>query len=91
MIGFMGRRKRIMTREALQASRVQSVIQDGNRGFISLLATICADGTTLPVGLIYKGKTGNLQTSWVEDLEPSDIAYFTATETGWTCDTLGIQ
>jgi hypothetical protein len=80
-----------MTREALQASRVQSAMQDRNRRFISLLATICADGTTLLAGLIYKGKTGDLQTSWVKDLEPSNIAYFAATETGWTCDTLSIQ
>ena len=60
LIGYMGRRKRIMTREALKAGRIKSTIQDGNREFITILATICGDGTTLPAGLIYEGKTGDL-------------------------------
>jgi hypothetical protein len=60
LIGYMGRRKRIMTREALSASRIKATMQDGNREFITILATICGDGTTLLAGLIYEGKTGDL-------------------------------
>ena len=87
----MGCRKRIMTKEALKAGRIKSTIQDSNREFITILATICSNSTTLPAGLIYKGKTGDLQTSWVDDFQPQDTAYFAATPTSWTCDTLGLQ
>jgi hypothetical protein len=37
--------------------------QDGSREFISLLACICADGTFLPLALIYKGDLADLQDS----------------------------
>jgi hypothetical protein len=63
MIRFIGYRKRIIIREALESSRIEYLMQDRNRGFISLLAIVYANGTALPVGLIYKGKTSDLQNS----------------------------
>jgi hypothetical protein len=49
-----------MTREALESGRVSKVQTDGNREFISLLACIYADGTTIPLALIYKGDSHDL-------------------------------
>ena len=49
-----------MTLEALQSSRVNSAKQDSSREFISLLAYICANSTTLPPSLIYRGALGDL-------------------------------
>ena len=47
--------KRIMTRKLYDSGRIRAARQDGSREFISLLATICADGTTILLALIYKG------------------------------------
>jgi hypothetical protein len=63
MISFMNRRKRIMTREALESGRLQSTIHNSNREFISILTCIYTDRTSLPARLIYEGNTGDLQST----------------------------
>ena len=65
--------------------------QDGSREFISLLACICADGTALPLALIYLGKSCDLQDTWVADVTAEDEAYFAALSNGWSSNTLGLQ
>jgi hypothetical protein len=59
-------------------------------GTISLLICVCANGTTLPPALIYKGVLDDLQNTWIEDLDERDRAYFTASTNGWTCNELGL-
>jgi len=44
-----------MTQEAYDQFRIRAAKQDGSREFISLLATICADGTKVAPALIYQG------------------------------------
>lgn len=63
LIGLAHALKRTMTQEAYDQFRVRSAKQDGSREFISLLATICADGTKVPPALIYQGVSGDLQDS----------------------------
>ena len=84
LIGFGHAVKRIMTREAYEKGRVKAAKQDGSREFISLLATICADGTRLPPALIYQGTSGDLQNTWVDELTEQDEAFFTSSKTGWS-------
>jgi DDE superfamily endonuclease len=79
-----------MTKEAYKQGRIRYVSQDGNREFISLLACACADGTTLPPALIYQGSSGDLQNTWMEDLQEGDNAYFTSAVNGWSSDELGL-
>jgi hypothetical protein len=67
--------KRILTREFYNSGWITAAKQDGSREFISLLATICTDGTRVPPALIYKGSSGDLQSSWIEDLQESQEAY----------------
>jgi hypothetical protein len=74
--------KCIMTLKEYQSGRVNSAKQDSLCKFISLLAFICADGTVPPLTLIYKGDSGDLQDTWVEDIEASDEAYFGVSSTG---------
>ena len=84
--------KRIVPIEKLKSKKVLGSIQDGSRGFISLLACICADGSFLSPGLIYQGKSGDLQDTWLEDYDSSkDEAFFAASEKGWTNDDLGLS
>jgi prepilin-type processing-associated H-X9-DG protein len=91
IIGLMNRTQRIMTLEALRSGRIKYTMTDGNREFVTLLACICADGTKIPVGLIYEGESHDLQDSWVEELEDNDEVYFAASTNGWTCNSLGLQ
>lgn len=80
-----------MTLEALKSGRITHASQDGSREFISLLACICADGSTLPPALIYQGESGTLQDSWIEDWTPQDQAHFAVSTNGWSCDALGLD
>jgi hypothetical protein len=49
-----------MMKEVYNSRKITKVKQDGLREFISLLASICADGTKIPPALIYKGASGDL-------------------------------
>jgi len=64
--------KRTLTHEALNSGKILGACQDGSREFISILASICADGTALPPALIYRGDSLDLRSSWVEDVDKSD-------------------
>jgi DDE superfamily endonuclease len=90
IIGLSNVVKRIMLKEALDSGRITNAETDGNREFISLLASICADGTSIPPALVYKGISHDLQSSWLDDVG-QDTAYFAASTNGWSCDALGLQ
>jgi DDE superfamily endonuclease len=90
IIGFSNVVKRIMLLEAYKSGRIRHTQTDGNREFISLVAGICTDGTSLPPALVYKGESYDLQSSWLDELG-DDKAYFAASSNGWSCDNLGLQ
>ena len=90
LLGIASTVKRIMSKEALKSGRRRFARQDGSREFISLLACICADGSWLPPSLIYQGESHDLQSSWVEELG-SEMAYFAASDNGWSCNKLGLN
>jgi hypothetical protein len=52
--------QRIMTKKMYDDGKIKGAAQDGSREFISLLASIYADGTKLLLALIYKGKSKDL-------------------------------
>jgi hypothetical protein len=91
LCGFAHTLKRIMTKEAYDSGRIRGARQDGSREFISLLAAICADGTALPPALIYKGASGDLQDTWVEDVTASDEAFFASSANGWSSNEFGLK
>lgn len=81
-----------MSKSQLRSKKLLGAVQDGSTEFISLVACICADGTTIPPALIYQGESGDLQDTWVNDFDGSrDKAYFAASERGWTSDDLGFS
>jgi hypothetical protein len=66
--------------------------QDGSRELITLLATICANGGSLPPALIYKAVSGNLQDTWLQDYDPEEHpCWFASSPNGWTSDELGLS
>ncbi|KAL1581768.1 hypothetical protein WHR41_09514 [Cladosporium halotolerans] len=92
LIGSLTKAKRIFTKQWFENQRLLGNTQDGGREWITIIATICADGTALPPSLIYMAKTGDIQDSWVQDLE-ADVhtAQFASLPTGWTNDDLGYE
>ena len=92
LIGICNTKRRIVSKKMLKNKKLLGASQDGSREFVSLLATICADGTALSPALIYEGKSHDLQDSWLEDFNASeDEAYFAVSEKGWTNENLGIS
>jgi hypothetical protein len=87
--GFAHAVKRVMTRKEYESQRVRSNRQDGSREFITLLAAICADGTAIPPALIYKGVSGDLMDTWVEDVGEGDKAFFGSSSAGWSNNEFG--
>ena len=53
MIGVLQRTKRIFSRPLWDSKQVRGHLQDGSREWITLLACICANRTSLPASLIY--------------------------------------
>ena len=80
-----------MSTEQLKRGKLLGANQDGNREWISLLATICTDRTALPPAIIYQSDSGDLQESWLQDFDNSQHVYFSGTSSGWTNDELGLS
>jgi hypothetical protein len=91
MIGVTGRSKRVFTRRQWEKKEVQASLQDVSREWITLLATVCADGSALPPGLIFQASSGSLQSSWVADIEAGKHNVFiTSSPSGWTNNDIGL-
>ncbi len=63
MLGIVGRSKRVFSKAMYKQKRVRESLQDGNREWITLLATVCADGTALSPGIIFQSANSTLQSS----------------------------
>ena len=91
MIGVVGRSKRIFSKRKWEKKEVRASLQDGNREWITLLACVCADGSTLPPGFIYPAAGKAIQSSWVESIDPrKHSVHFTTSPSGWTNDDVGL-
>jgi hypothetical protein len=58
-----------MARGALELGQITKAKQDRCREFISILACISATGKWIPPLLIYKGESGDLISSWVDEVK----------------------
>ena len=74
----------------MKSGRTVRASQDGSREFITLVASICADGDSLAPALIYQGASHDLQDTWLDDFDHvRDQAFFASSENGWSCDEIG--
>ena len=90
-IKLVNRSKRVFSKALWEAGGKHQSLQDGNREWVSTLATICADGPVLSPGVIFTGAPNTLQQSWVEDLNlGKDSIFTTATSSGWSNDEVGL-
>jgi hypothetical protein len=90
LIGFGRLLKRIMTRATLKSGRITKSKQDGSREFISILACISAIRKWVLPLLIYKGESGDLMSTWVDEVTTDSKAYFTVLSNSWSNNTIGL-
>jgi hypothetical protein len=67
LIGELSKGKMIFPRRKYEQGGFKQCLQGGNREWITTIACICADGTSLSHGLIYQAASGNIQDSWLQD------------------------
>jgi len=72
LIGYLQKVRRIFPRALIEKQKLLGTSQDRSREWITLLATICADGSLLLPALIYKAVSSNLQDSWLQDYDPDE-------------------
>jgi hypothetical protein len=90
LIGRLQKTQRVFTKDLYKQGKLVGAGQDGSREWITVVTTICADGTSLSPTLIYKAASGNLRDTWLDDFEPSQQScYFTSSPNGWKSDELG--
>ncbi|CEL05785.1 hypothetical protein ASPCAL06900 [Aspergillus calidoustus] len=91
LIGMLVKGLRIFSKQKyITGGGFKQRLQDGNREWITSIACICADGTSLSPGLIYQASTGNIQDSWLQDFDPElHSCFFASSASGWTNDELG--
>ena len=65
LIGHLQKVQRIFLKALMARQKLLGTSQDGNREWITIVATIYADGTSLPPALIYKAVSGDLQDIWL--------------------------
>jgi hypothetical protein len=90
-MGFSRTIKRIITQAALKLGRVTKSKQDGSREFISVLACILAIRKWIPPLLVYKGESGDLISTWVDEVTTDSQAHFTVSSNGWSNNTIGLM
>ena len=85
LIGVLRQMKRVFSKEAFKRGRIKGAGQDGNREWITVLASICMDGTWIPPALIYQAVSGDVQDTWVTEVDLIEHqVHFISLETGWT-------
>ena len=91
MIGVCQKTRRIFTKRTFEGNGDARAGQDGNREWVTVLAAICADGTSLSPAVIYKAVSGDIQDDWLQDFDPNEHScFFASTPNGWTSDELGL-
>ena len=61
-----------------------------SREFISILACISAIRKWIPPLLIYKGESGDLMSTWVDEVTTDSKAHFTISSNGWSNNAIGL-
>jgi DDE superfamily endonuclease len=91
LIGIGSAMKRIMTKKAFDQGRVRQAAQNGCREFITVIACVSAAGVAIPPCLLYKSESGDLQDTWVEEVEHSQHVYFGGSANGWSNNAYGLR
>jgi hypothetical protein len=58
LIGILAKSKRVFSKASWERKGVTEALQNGSREGITVLACICADGTSLEPAISHEGKSG---------------------------------
>jgi len=92
LIGVLQKTQRIYSVKELRKGLLKGAGQDGNREWITMIGTICMDGTPIPPAIIYQADSGDLQNTWLDEFDPKEhCCFFASSSTGWTNENLGLS
>jgi hypothetical protein len=92
LLGRVTKAKCVFPKDLKPSQKLLAAGQDGYRDWITVVATICGDGTALPPLLIYDSTSGSIQNSWVQEFDSNEHdAWFTSSSSGWTSDKIGFK
>ena len=90
LLGRLNKVRRIFSRDLKGSGKLLGAVQDGSRDWLTVAATICADGTALAPLLIYQSDASTIQDSWLRDFDPEQQdCFFSSSPSGWTSDETG--
>ena len=72
LIGVLCQMKRVFSKEAFKRGKIKGAGQDGNQEWITVLVLICIDGIWIPPALIYQAVLGDVQNTWVTEVDPME-------------------
>ena len=78
--------QKVVTRAEYYGRR--SILQPGNREWVTAIEAVCADGYSLPPCVIFAGKV--YISGWFESNLPSDWR-IEVSKNGWTTDEIGLR
>jgi hypothetical protein len=91
IIGVTERSKRVFSQLQWEQKKVRAALQDGSREWVTVVATIGADGSVLPPALIYSSANCTLPASWVAQIEAGKHGMFVSSSpTEWTNNDIGL-
>jgi hypothetical protein len=92
MIGVLQSSRRYFNASEAKSKRLKGAGQDGNREWITIIASICQEGKPPPPAIIYAAAINNHQDTWYEDLDTDEaVAHFITSPNGWTNDHIGYE
>jgi hypothetical protein len=90
LLGRTLRSKRIFSKQLWEQKKVTQALQDGNREWITTMATICADGSWIDPAIVFEAK-GGLCNAWLCNVDPEKHhCFFTTSLSGWSNDKVGL-
>ena len=90
LLGRLNKVRRIFSKDLKGSGKLLGAAQDGSRDWVTIAATICADGTALAPLLIYQSEAGTIQDTWLKDFTPEEQdCFFSSSPNGWTSDEIG--
>ncbi|KAI1006687.1 hypothetical protein K3495_g1545 [Podosphaera aphanis] len=85
LIGKTQKSRRIFSKEFYEPGKLVGACQDESREWITVIATICVDGSKLSPALIYKATSDGIQDTWLDGFDSGQHkCFFSSSPNGWT-------
>jgi hypothetical protein len=92
LIGHLRKVRRIFPKAMMQQQKLLGTSQDGSKEWITVMTTMCANGSSLPPAPIYKAVSGDLQDLCLQEYDLQERpCWFVSSPNSWTSDELGLS